>query len=33
MPEEEKCKRADFVITNDGIKNLKMQIDSVLNSL
>lgn len=33
MPEEEKRKRADFIILNDGTQDLERQIDNVLNEI
>lgn len=30
MPDEEKCKRADFTIYNDGIRSIPIQIDNML---
>ncbi len=33
MPEEEKRKRADFIILNDGTQDLGRQIDNVLNEI
>ena len=30
MPDEEKCKRADFIIYNDGIRSIPIQIDNML---
>lgn len=33
MPEEEKRKRADFIILNDGTQDLRRQIDNVLNEI
>ena len=33
MPEEEKRKRADFIILNDGTQDLERQIDNVLSEI
>lgn len=33
LPDAEKCRRADFVLTNDGIESLDAQLDKLLDCL